>query len=110
MDSVILKRTDHLQSCTISDVGESWELVAAEISLQDLAVRGSIENRAPCFEFPNACRSLFGMQLRHPRIVDVLAATHRVGEMDFPVVPAVGRAQGRGDSAFGHYGVGFTQE
>jgi hypothetical protein len=108
MNTVILKRPDHLQARAIADVSQSWIFVSAEVSLQDLSIFSSIEDRAPCFQFANAGRGFFSMELRHTPIVDVLAAAHRIGEMDFPVISAVCGAQRGGNAAFSHHGVGFT--
>src|SRR5690242_18258394 len=108
MNTVILKGADHLQARAIADVSQSWIFVSAEISLQDLSIFSSIEDRAQRFQFTNAGRGFFGMELGDTPIVDVLAATHRIGEMDSPVISAVCGAQRSGNSAFSHHGVGFT--
>ena len=50
------------------------------------------------------------MQLRHPPVVDQLAAPHRVLEMDLPVVVGIDVAQCRGDAAFGHDGVRLAEQ
>src|SRR5262249_53705925 len=108
MDTMILKGADHLQARAIADVSQSWVFVSAEVSLQDLSIFSSIEDRAPRFQFANAGRGFFGVELGHTPVVDVLAAAHRIGEMDFPVISAVCGAQRSGNSAFSHHGVGFT--
>jgi hypothetical protein len=73
--------------------------VAAEIALEDAAVGGSIEDRAPSFEFAHAVGSFTRVEFRHAPVVDVLAAAHRVGEVDFPIVPLIDIRERRRDSA-----------
>ena len=110
MDPVILERADHLEAGAIADVGEARVLVAAEIALEDAAVRRAIEERAPRLELADAIGRFPGVQFRHPPVVDVLAAAHRVGEMDLPVVAFVDVGQRGRDAAFGHDGVGLAEE
>ena len=105
MDTVILQCPDHFQSGAIADVREPRIFVAAEIPLQNPAIVGAIEYRAPRFEFTHTIRRFFGMQLGHPPVVDVLAAAHRIGEMHLPVVTIIDIGQRRRDAAFGHHGV-----
>ena len=50
------------------------------------------------------------MELRHPPVVHVLAAAHRVGEMDLPVVAIVHVGQRRRHAAFGHDGVRLAEQ
>src|SRR5262245_20261390 len=108
MDTVILKGADHLQACAIADVSQSWVFVSAEVSLKNLSVFSSVEDRAPCLQFANASRRFFGVQLRHSPTIDLLAAAHRIGKMDSPVISTVGCAQRGGDTAFSHHRVRFT--
>ena len=56
MYAVVLKRPDHLQAGTITDVGEPWVGVTAEVSLEDSAILRPVENRSPFLEFPNSIR------------------------------------------------------
>src|SRR5262249_38393187 len=107
MNAVILKGADHLQARAIADVGQSWIFVSPEVSLQDLSIFSSIEYRAPRFQFATAGRCFLGMELGHTLFVDVLAAAHLFGEMDFPFISAVGGAQRSGNAAFNHHGVGL---
>src|SRR5262249_1380957 len=108
MDTVILKGADHLQARAIADVNQSWIFVSAEVSLKNLSVFSSVEDRAPCLQFADASCRLFGMQLRHAPTIDVLAAAHRIGKMDSPVISTVGCAQRGGNTAFSHHRVCFT--
>ena len=110
MDAVILKSADHFETGAVAHVGQARIFVAAEIALQDAAVLGAIEDRAPGFQFAHAVRRFLGVQLGHARIVQILAAAHGVGEMDAPVVAIVDIAHGGRDAAFRHHGVGFAEQ
>ena len=108
--AVILQGADHFQAGTIADVREARIFMAAEISLQNPAIFRAIENRAPRFELAHPRGRLPGMQFRHPPVVDVLPAAHRVGEMHLPVVAIVHIGERGGDAAFRHHGVGFPEK
>src|SRR5262249_32921180 len=110
VDSVVLQRADHFEASAVADVRQARIAVTAEIPLEYAAVGGAIEESAPRFEFSNACRSFLGMQLGHAPVVEVLPATHRIGEVNSPVIPVVDVGKGGGDAAFGHYGVGFAEQ
>src|SRR5687768_16840955 len=104
MDALILQRADHLEPRAIADVRKARIAVAAEVALEDLAVLGTVEHGAPGFELANAIRRFPGVQFRHAPVVDVLAAAHGVGEVDFPAVAIVDVGERRGDAPFGHPG------
>ena len=110
MDAVVLQGADHFQAGAVADVREARIFVAAEIALQDAAVRGAVEDRAPGFEFAHAVGRFLGVQFGHAPVVDVLAAAHGVGEMDLPVVAVVDVGQRRRDAALGHDGVRFAEQ
>ena len=110
MNAVILQGADHLEAGAVARVRQARIAVAAEVALQNFAVFGAIENRAPGFELVHARRRLFRVQLRHARIVQILPAAHRVGEMDAPVVAIVDIAHRRRHAAFGHHGVRFAEQ
>ena len=110
MDAVILQRADHLEAGAVADVGEPRIAVAAEVALEDAAVLGAIEDRAPRLELADAVGRFLRVQLRHAPVVDVLAAAHRVGEVDLPVVAVVDVGQRRGDAAFGHHRVRLAEQ
>ncbi len=110
MDAVILQGADHFEAGAVADVRQARIAMAAEIALQNFAVLGAIEHRAPGFQFADARRSFLGVQLGHAPVVEILAAAHGVGEMDAPVIAIVDVAHGRGHAAFGHHGVGFAQQ
>jgi hypothetical protein len=64
----------------------------------------------PRLELAHAIRRLLRVQLRHPPAVDVLAAAHRVGEVDLPVVAIVHVGERGRDAAFGHHRVRLPEE
>ncbi len=47
MYTVVLKRPDHLQAGTVTDVGEPRVGMTAEVSLKNLPLLGPVENRTP---------------------------------------------------------------
>ena len=110
MDPVILERADHLEPGAVADVGQARILVAAEVALEDAAVRGAIEDRAPRFELAHAVGRFAGVQFGHAPVVHVLAAAHRVGEVHLPAVAVVGVGERRRDAAFGHDRVGLAEQ
>ena len=89
VDAVILQRADHLQAGAVADVRQARIAVAAEVALEDPAVLGAVEHRAPGLELADAVGRFLGVQLGHAPVVEVLAAAHRVGEVDLPVVAVV---------------------
>ena len=108
--AVVLQRPDHLQTGPIADVGEPRVFVPAEVPLQDAAVVRPIEQRAPRLQRPDFLRRLSGVQFRHPPVVDVLAAAHRVGEVHLPVVAVVHVGERCGDAALGHDRVSLAEQ
>ena len=74
------------------------------------AVVGAVEKRAPLLEFAHAIRRFLGVELRHAPVVQEFSAAHGVAEMGAPVVGCVHVGHGRGDAAFGHYGVRFAEK
>ena len=110
VDAVVLQRADHLQPGAVAHVRQPRVLVPAEVALEDAAVRGAIEQRAPGLQLADPVRRLLGVQLGHAPVVDVLAAAHRVGEMHPPVVAVVHVGQRRRDPALGHHGVRLPQK
>ena len=110
VDAVILQRADHLESGAVADVGQPRIPVAAEIPLKDPAVAGPIEHRAPRFELADTVGCFLRVQLRHAPVVHILAAAHRVGEMDLPVVPVVDVRQRGRNASLGHHRVGFSEQ
>ena len=110
MDAVILQGSDHLEAGAIADVGQAGIAMPAEIALQNPAVVGAVEERAPGLEFAHALRRFFSVQLSHAPIVEILAAAHRVGEMDPPIVAIIDVRQSSGNAAFGHHSMRFAEQ
>ena len=106
----ILKRADHLEAGPVADVGESRVAVAAEVALQDAAVRGAVEHGAPGLQLTHAIGRLARVQLRHAPVVDVLPAPHRVGEVHRPVVTLVDVGERGGDAALGHHRMRLAEQ
>src|SRR5580658_10412884 len=50
------------------------------------------------------------MQLGHAWIVQILAAAHRIGEMNAPIVAIIHIAHGSRHAALGHHGVGLAEQ
>ena len=110
MDAVILQGPDHLEARPIANVGEPRIFMPAEISLEDAAVLRPVEQRTPCLELADRLRRFPGMELGHAPVVEVLAASHRIGKMDGPAVAIVHIRQRGRDSSFRHDGVGLAEE
>jgi hypothetical protein len=110
VDRAILQRSNHLQARAVAYVRQPRVLVAAEVALQDAAVLGTVEQRAPGLEFAGAVRGLLGVQLRHAAVVHILAAAHRIREVDPPVVAVVDVAERRRQAALGHHRVGLAEQ
>ena len=84
--------------------------MTAEIALRNLAFLGAIEDRAPRLEFVHARRGFLGVEFGHAPVVDVLAAAHGVGEMDFPAIAIIDIAHRRRHAALGHDGVRLAEQ
>ena len=110
VDAVVLERPDHLEARAIADVREARVLVPAEVALEDAAVRGPVEERAPRLELAHAVGRFFRVQFGHPPVVDVLAAAHRVGEVHLPAVSIVDVGERGRHAAFRHHGVRLAEE
>jgi hypothetical protein len=107
--AAVLQRADHLQASAVADVGQPRIGVAAEIPLQDAAVLGAVEDRAPFFQFADPLGGFLSVELRHPPLVEELAPFHRVAEVDLPAVPRIDVGQGGGDAPFRHDRVGLPR-
>ena len=110
VDTVVLQRADHLEPGAVADVSEARVSVTAEVALKDAAIFGAVEDGAPRFELAHSFAGLLRMKLGHARVVDVLTAAHRVGEVHFPVVAIVDVGQRGGHAPFGHDRVGLAEE
>ena len=109
-DGTVLERPDHLEPGPVADVGEARVGVAAERPLEDAPVGGPVEDGAPQLELADAIGRLAGVELGHPRVVQELAADHRVAEVDLPRVRRGDVGERRGDAALGHHGVGLAEQ
>src|SRR6266850_7553565 len=92
MYAVILERPDHLQSRPVAYMCQTRVPVTAEISLKNISLFGAIEYRSPGFQLANAGGRFLRMEFGHAPDIDVLAAAHGIGKVNFPVV---GRIHGR---------------
>jgi hypothetical protein len=106
----VLESPNHLQTGAVAHVGQPGVAVATEVALQDAAVRGSIEQRAPLLELQDPLRSLLGVDLRHAPVRQHLPATHRVPEVHLPAVLGVDVAECGRDAAFGHHRVRLAEQ
>ena len=84
--------------------------VAAERPLEDPPVAGPVEDGAPRLELADAVRRLLGVELGHARVVEELAADHRVAEVGLPGVVGVDMAERRGDATLGHDRVRLAEQ
>ena len=73
-------------------------------------VFGAVEKRAPLFELANAVRSFLRVKLSHAPIVEQFSAAHGVSEMRTPIVGLIDVGHCGGEAAFGHYGVGLSEQ
>ena len=110
VDAVILQGADHFETGAVADVRQARIAVAAEVALQNAAVLGAIEQRAPGFQFAHAVGRFLGVQFGHAPVIQILAAAHGVGEVDAPVIAVVHIGQRGRHAAFGHHGVGFAEQ
>ena len=110
MHAVVLERADHLEAGAVTDVREALPGVAAECALQDPAVAGAIEQRAPFLELAHPVGRLLGVELRHAPVIEEGAALHGVAEVGLPSVLRVDVRQRRGDPALGHHGVRLAEQ
>ena len=84
--------------------------VAAERPLEDPAVAASGRRRRPTLELADAVRRLLRVELGHARVVEQLAADHRVAEVGLPGVGGGDVAERRGDAALGHDRVRLAEQ
>jgi hypothetical protein len=84
--------------------------MATEIALQDTPIAGAIEKGTPCFQFADARRGFLRMEFCHSPVAQILAATHRVGKVNSPVIPVIYISHRGGDATLGHDRVCLAQE
>src|SRR5882762_10027610 len=107
---MVLQCANHLQASPVTHMRQPWIPMTTEIPLKDLAIGGAIEDRAPRFQLADTRGRFFSVQLGHPPTVQVLTSTHRVCEVDAPVISVVDVRKRGGDSAFRHYGMRFAKQ
>jgi hypothetical protein len=84
--------------------------MATEIALQDTPISRAIEKGTPCFQFADARRRFLRMEFCHSPVAKILAATHRVGKVNSPVIPVIYISHRGGYAALGHDRVCLAQE
>src|ERR1043166_4323009 len=102
MNAVVLERAYQFKACAVTDVRKTRISMASEISLVDASVFCAVKDRSPALEFTDAIGSLFRVDLRHPPVIDILAAPHGIGEVDLPVIAIVVVTHRRRHAALGH--------
>jgi hypothetical protein len=106
----VLEGPDHLQPGAVADVGQARVGVTAERPLEDPAVARPVEHGAPALQLTDPVRRLLCVELGHPRIVQELAADHRVAEVGLPGVLLGDVGQRRRDATLGHDRVGLAEQ
>ena len=84
--------------------------VTAERSLEDPAIGRPVEDGAPQLELADAVGRLGRVELGHPRVVQELAADHRVAEVRLPGIGRRDVAEGRRHATLGHDRVRLAEE
>ncbi len=110
VDAVILERADHLEAGAVPRVRETRIAMPAEVSLEDASVLRAIEDGAPRLELAHAIGRFLRVELGHAPLVQVLPATHRVGEVHLPRIAIVDVPERRRHTAFGHDRVRLPEE
>ena len=110
MDAVILQGANQFETGAVADMGQPWVAMATEVSLIDQAGAGAIEDRSPVLQFTHPVGRFLGVDRCHLPLVEKLAASHRVAEVDLPVVSGIDIAECRGHATFCHHGVGLAQQ
>ena len=107
---MVLQGADNLQPGAVPHMRQAGVPVPAEIPLADQPVPGAVEDRPPFLQLAHAVGRFPGVQLGHAPLVEKLAATHGVTEVDLPAVAAIDVAQCRRHSPFGHHRVSLSQK
>ena len=107
---MILECTDHLQASSVADVREARIPMPTEVALQNSAVGRAVEERSPRLELAHAIRRFLRVELGHPPVVEVLAASHGVREVDAPVVAVVHVRERGSHAALGHHRVSLAEQ
>jgi hypothetical protein len=110
MDSVILQGANHLEAGAVTHMGQTRIAMPAEVALQYPSVVRSVKERAPRLEFADTIWRFFGVKLSHAPVVQILTASHGVGEMDPPVIAVIDVGERGCDTAFGHHSVRLAEQ
>src|SRR5204863_2950623 len=89
VDSIILKRAYHFQSCAVANVSETRITMSSEISLRNISIFRSVEHSAPFFQFAHTIGCLLRMKFCHAPLVQKFSSAHCVAEMNLPVVTCI---------------------
>ena len=108
--AAVLQRANHFEAGAIAYVTEALERVAAKRALQNFALFGAVEKRAPLLEFTDAVGSFLGVKLRHAPIVEQFPAAHGVTKMRAPIVGFIHIGHCGSQAALGHHGVGLAEQ
>ena len=107
---LLLEGPDELEAGPVADMGQPGVAVATEVTLEDQAVLGPVEQGPPVLELADPVGGLLGVELGHAPVVEHLAAAHGVAEVDLPAVLVVDVAEGGGHATLGHDRVGLAQQ
>jgi hypothetical protein len=107
---VVLQSADHLKARAVTDMRQPRIPMTAEIALQNPPIVCAIEKGTPCFQFADARRSFLRMEFCHSPVTQILAAAHRVGKVNAPVIPIIHISHRRGYATLGHDRVRFAQK
>src|SRR5947208_4234486 len=70
LDAAVLQRANHFKAGAVSNVAETFEGVATESALQNVAILGAVKEGAPLLEFADAIGRFLGVKLGHAPIVE----------------------------------------
>ena len=110
LHAAVLQRANHFQAGAVADVAEPFVGVAAESALQNLALLGAVEKRAPLLQFAHAVGRFLGMELRHAPVVQEFSAAHGVAEVGAPIVGLIHVGHGRRHTTLGHHRVRLAEQ
>ena len=104
-----LQGSNQFQTRGVADVRQTRIGVATEVALIGQPLRGSVEDGTPLFEFSNSVRTLFGVNLCHPPIIQIFSTLHGVTEVGLPRVAWILVGQCSSCTSLCHDRMRFTQ-
>ena len=110
VNGVVLERPDHLQPRPVADMRQPAVGVSPERTLVHASVFRPIEEGAPGLELSHPIRSLRGVRPGHSPVAQPFPASHRVAEMDLPIVFRAVVAECGRHPALGHDGVRLAEQ